>query len=324
MAKSKSLKFPILLQKSFFTSSQFLCCLFFLIFGQMSRSLGQQDFSEWNDLVGYDGFSPWERYMILSPGFMGPNALPVPPFHKGLIKQEYQWENSFDYYFAKGDKTYNWFTRIYLPLGDGRVAVEGYYVPVEYFETSPEIREMRRVRSQDSKGFAAGDVYLSTLIQVAKDHPKLPDIVLNMTMRTASGVRLKDARFTDTPGYYFDVSASKTYERGLWTIRPHVLGGFYVWQTYDPKYRQNDAIQFGGGLDLEKGDFSIKQTVGGYWGYVGNGDFPIVYSAEFEKTFKKFKLLFRYQYGIRDFPFQGLRLGLNWYLPKKIKKKLSE
>jgi len=280
----------------------------------------QEDYSYWKDLVGYDGVSPWERYMIYSTGFMGPNALPVPPFHKGLIKQEYQWENSFDYYFAKGDQTVNWFTRIYVPLADGRVAVEGYYVPVEYFVTSPEVRDRRRARTFEGKGFAAGDIYLSTLIQVSKDHKKIPDIVLNLSMRTASGVRLKDARFTDTPGYYFDVSVSRTYKRGLWTIRPHGLGGFYVWQTYNPKFRQNDAIQFGGGIDLERKSFSIKQTVGGYWGYVGNGDFPIVYAAEFERTFKRIKLLFKYQYGIRDFPFQGIRIGLTWFWKKEQKK----
>ena len=60
--------------------------------------------------------------MIMSPGFMGPNALPVPPFHKGLIKQEYQWESSFDYYFAKGDQTFDYFTRFYVPLGDAETS----------------------------------------------------------------------------------------------------------------------------------------------------------------------------------------------------------
>lgn len=303
-----------------FTTRILSCLILCLACLPLTKLKAQVDLEYWNNLVGYDGFSPWERYMIMSPGFMGPNALPVPPFHKGLIKQEYQWESSFDYYFAKGDQTFDYFTRFYVPLGDGRVAVESYYVPAEYFIMSPEVRDMRRARTTSGRGWAAGDIYLSTLIQVTKDHPKLPDIVLNLSMRTASGVRLKDARFTDTPGYYFDVSASKTYKRGLWTIRPHALGGFYVWQTYDPKYRQNDAIQFGGGVDLIRKGFSIKQSVGGYWGYVGNGDFPIVYSAEFEQSLKKIKLLFRYQYGIRDFPFTGLRIGCVMFIPKKVKK----
>jgi len=320
MVKFKNSKVLIqILKLSIIKKLQFLC-LSILFVGHSPWACAQQDFTYWNNLVGYDGVSPWEGYLTYSPEFLGPNALPVPHSHRGLGSQEYQWDDSVDYYFAKGDKTYDWFTRLYIPLGAGRVAFEGFYVPYEYYETSPEIRDKRRARSQEGKGFAAGDVYISTIIQLARNHKKLPDMALNLSLRTASGTKLKDARFTDAPGYYFALSFSKAFKRGNVTLRPHGLIGFYVWQTYDVKYRQNDAIQFGGGIDVKKNSFSLKQSLGAYAGYLGNGDFPMVYSAQFEKTFEHVKLISRYQYGIRDYPFQGIRLGLIWYLSKKIKK----
>jgi hypothetical protein len=42
-----------------------------------------QTFEKWANLVQWDGYSPWQNYMIYAAGFMGPNALPVPTLANG-------------------------------------------------------------------------------------------------------------------------------------------------------------------------------------------------------------------------------------------------
>jgi hypothetical protein len=68
------------------------CCRFtFLLFFFVTCTLcpltAQENFSWWNELHNWDGLSPWEGYLIVSPDFFGPNALPVPKLQNGRIIQ---------------------------------------------------------------------------------------------------------------------------------------------------------------------------------------------------------------------------------------------
>jgi hypothetical protein len=98
-------------------------------------------------------------------------------------------------------------------------------------------------------------------------------------------------------------------------LRPHFTGGFYVWQTYDPLSRQNDAPLYALGLDLNIGGFELSNSLAGYYGYIGNGDRPLVYRISLRGTEKFWRHLeFRFQEGLVDFPYRSFRLAyrLEW------------
>ena len=74
------------------------------------------------------------------------------------------------------------------------------------------------------------------------------DIVVSANLKTASGGRLCDARYTDAASYWFDANLGRT----LWkrkdvnaSIRVQALAGFYCWMTNDVVNRQNDAFCYG-------------------------------------------------------------------------------
>ena len=88
------------------------------------------------------------------------------------------------------------------------------------------------------------------------------------------------------------------------------MGGFYVYQTHDYKYVQNDAIMWGVGLDLGKKGWLFKTQLTGYHGYFNYYDTPVVFRAQVSKSFQTTKINFRYQVGNSSYDFQSLRLGV--------------
>ncbi|HDR67963.1 MAG TPA: hypothetical protein ENN61_02805, partial [Bacteroidaceae bacterium] len=47
--------------------------------------MGQVDYSWWNEKHNWDGVSNWTDYLIITPAYMGPNALPVPDLTDGIL-----------------------------------------------------------------------------------------------------------------------------------------------------------------------------------------------------------------------------------------------
>jgi len=273
-----------------------------------------QDYGWWNEKHNWDGVTPWTDYIIISPGFMGPNALPVPEIKKGLLPQNSSFELSVENHFGYGDYTQNLFAELYATLFSDNVALYLTSVPVEHYRTDTLIRDERRSREYDPQGISAGDIYLGTAIQIVKNKPVFPDVLISFTLKTALAGNLGGARFTDSPGYYFDLSGSKEFQlsnSALTSIRPYGLVGFYAWQTYSSNLRQNDAVIYGLGFDLTFRKFMISQTFGGYSGYKDNGDKPMVYRAEFKTTFESaLNFKFMLQHGFRDFPYHTIRAGV--------------
>lgn len=295
-----------------------LCGILF-VFVQL-KVQAQEDFTWWNQRHNWDGFSPWVNYMVVSPAYFGPNALPVPEFRKGNLSGDFSLEQSVGYHFAKGDKTTNFFTRIYVPLCQGRVALEGWVVPVEYFKTDTAIRDFRAARTESGSGRAGGDIYFSTQVELLKDKKGFPDFSLELAFRTASGTRLRDARYTDASGYFMNVAAGKNMrkrERGLTGIRPFAMAGFYSYQTYDLQHPQNDALLYAAGCDFIFSKLSISPSWGGYAGYQKNGDQPMVFRAQLQYGSGAISVKLLYQYGIQDYPFQSVRAGIVYAIRKK-------
>jgi hypothetical protein len=279
-------------------------------------SYAQTDYKWWEKIHHWDGHTSWVKYITTSPAFMGPNALPVPAIQQGTIKDELEVENSFDAYLSKGDHTQDWFGRLNIPVAKNRVSMEGYVVPLEHFKMDTVTRDIRAARDKSGEGWAGGDLYFSTQVQIVRNKDKWPDIAFELAFRTASGTKLRDARYTDAPGYFFDLSIGRSSicKTTIDSLRWYVMSGFYSFQTYNDLNLQNDAMLFGGGISLSEKKVSWRNEIGGYAGYYNNGDHPIVYRSCISIHAHRFRYELMYQKGIRDFPYTGIRATIVYHL----------
>ena len=164
-------------------------------------SMSQEKSYSWNDLVDWNGISFWYEYLIMSPGYFGPNALPVPELSSGLIDTASSLDLRTDYYFAKGDQTVDLWGRYQHSFLKGKVSVFADITALEYYSiTDTMIRNERKLRSELPKGFVIGDLSFGTRVQILKNKKHWPDIVLESVFRTASGAHSGDGRYTDAPG----------------------------------------------------------------------------------------------------------------------------
>ncbi len=291
---------------------QYRILFLFVALGSTSL-LPAQEHDWWNQIHNWDGYTSWTEYLITSPAYMGPNALPVPEVKKGILPKDRSIELGLDGHYSKGDQTGNLFSELFFPLFSHRVGVGISYVPLEIYRTDTITRDLRRSREYDPRGYSLGDVYFSTYIHLLEEKNRIPDVLISINLKTASGTQFYGARHTNTPGYYFDLSAGKkifTGEENLKYIRMYAMVGFYVFQTNQSIHVQNDAFQYGTGFDLNFGRLQLEQQLGGYIGYLGNGDRPMVYRLNLTwYSHKIVDLKFRFQHGISDFPFTSIRLS---------------
>jgi len=270
------------------------------------------DYVWWNIKHGWEPGKPgWRNYMRITPGYLGPNALPVPDVKKGVVPLGANLEMGFDYHFKEGDPTQDIFARYYRSFAEGKIALELYGVIAEHYAMSDFIRDERISRDFDGKGFANGDLYFSTLIQIVKGR-KFPDTMFLMAGRTASGNQLEGARYTDSPGYFFDFSFSKNYagknEKITWV--PYTSFGFYSWQTNDELNLQNDAFMYGLGTDFKCAHWSISNSISGYSGYKKEHDKPMVYTFDLNHQMKNKTIRIQYLHGLRDWTYRTVKLSV--------------
>jgi hypothetical protein len=244
---------------------------------------------------------------------MGPNALPVPEVTKGNVDSLTEVELSGSYNFSRGDKTTDFYTRGYLPLFHSRMAVMIDAIPYEWFKTDTFTRDVRAARTRSGKGGAGGDIYLTTNFRILQDRKSWPDLAFRFAYRLPSGTNLRNARYTDGAGYYFDLSAGKNYRIKNATLRIYAMGGFYVYQTYDLQHLQNDCLLFGFGADLNFKMWMITQSLSGYKGYLDIGDRPLVYRSGLQWKGKIVDWKISYQWGIHNHDFQRLRIGVVYH-----------
>jgi hypothetical protein len=254
--------------------------IFLAIIASFSTHLiAQEDFTWWGEKHNWDGFRHWTAYTKLTSKFMGPNALPVPDSKKGILPNQTTLKLAGEGHFSDGDNTQNLFSSFYLPMFSERIGLQLEMVPIEFYKMDDKTRDERISREFVSEGRTVGDLYIATFIQLTKDHKKLPDMVLGINFKTASGANLDAARFTNTPGYFFDLSASKEItfnSKRISSIRPHALAGFYVYQTYLENNYQNDAFMYGLGIDVNSKKVTYEVSLNGYVGYLNEGDRPMV------------------------------------------------
>jgi hypothetical protein len=279
-------------------------------------SFCEGDWTWWNEKHGWQpGMRDWRGWIHITPGYLGPNALPVPEVKKGIVPAGTNFELGLDFHFMKGDPTQNIFAKYRHSFANDKIAVELYGVALEHYAMSDTIRDERIARDKDGKGLAIGDFYFSTLVQLVKGK-KFPDTMFRIAGRTASGGKLEAARYSDSPGYFFDFSFSKEYygKDERMSFQPFASFGFYSWQTNDDLNLQNDALMYGAGADLKWLRWSVSNSLSGYSGYKKERDQPMVYTFDLNRRLKRNTLRLQYLYGLRDWKYQTIKLSYIWNL----------
>jgi hypothetical protein len=320
MKNRKLLKFQYMKTnfRSFFFPKKMKTELFFSIRKKISLTLflmglalvaKPQSDQWWNDIHGWGpGMPGWRSFMIISPGYLGINALPIPTQLKGQINLKPELEIATDLHFLDGEKAQNIFIRYCHSFANGRIAVEIWGIPTEHSKYSEKIRDERKSRIKSGEEWETGDLYFSTNIKLI-DERQWPSVVLRMACKTASG-ELYGARFTDTPGYWFDLSAGKTFRFiDRIAVRPFAMYGFYAWQTTSTQLLQNDAKIWGGGIEATFSKFRIEQSVQGYKGWRQEKDRPINYRCIVGVPVWKNELKFEVQHGIQDVLYKSVRVA---------------
>jgi hypothetical protein len=84
--------------------------------------------------------------------------------------------------------------------------------------------------------------------------------------------------------------------------------GFLCWQTDNG--RQNDAVMYGLQMLMKSQYVSFRTTWSGYVGWENMGDRPMIIKGRLSGHAKSFAPYVEYQYGIKDYPFHMVRVGL--------------
>ena len=258
-----------------------------------------------------------------STAWFGPNANPVPEFSDARIPAKTTISLMGDYYFGYGDQTTNGYLKLEIPLLPERVSLKLWSTVLEHFNTTDALMLQRG--ASKASGFEGGDVYVQTRIRVLKEQNSLPSIILNSTLKSASAKTVKTRRYFDTPGYYFDAEIGKSfYTKSKFISELRLVGnvGFMCWETTNST--QDDATMYGGKLIIGNPVWKLENTLSGYAGWMHTnqyyssdyGDAPMVYAARFTLMTKNIDYFAQYQYGITDFPYHQLRLGLSFSIQK--------
>lgn len=261
----------------------------------------------------------------IAPAYFGPNAFPVPDMLDGRVQNCLRVEIAGDGYFGfQGDKTADAFARVFIPLFTDRVNLTLWMPVTEWYQMTPE--RQRVCGMQDSvaiAGHGAGDAYFSTDIQILRDKKWAPDIALRAACKSASGGQYELTRHYDCPGYFFDLSLGQSWYLGERQSGDKARGegvelrlagsaGFLCWQTDNG--RQNDAVMYGLQLLLKSQYVSFRTTWSGYVGWEDMGDRPMIIKGRLAGHAKGFEPYVEYQYGIKDYPFHMLRVGLAYHI----------
>lgn len=254
--------------------------------------------------------------------YFGPNANPVPEFSDASIPKYTEFSTAADYYYGYGDQTISNISKLEIPLIAEKVSVKAWAVVLEHFSVSDQVLSRRQM--QKNEGFATGDLYIQLRIKLLSEDKLRPAIILNSTLKTASGSEFKNRRFFNTAGYYFDIEIGKSIKISNFFIdEMRVVSnlGFFSWDIQTPNLNvQDDAILYGGKLILKHKNISLENTFSGYNGWVNRvedyGNRPIVFASKLNLHRRKAVWFAQYQHGIRHFPYKQIRVGIQFSLQK--------
>lgn len=268
----------------------------------------------WKELHQWDGVTEWSNYMNFSTTFFGPNALPVPEQSDARIAEKHNLELSTDVFWGFGDETQSLSSKFTYSFIPGRLAVSVWGIIVEHYNTSLEVRDQRASLIENpEETIYIGDFYISTQIGILRERKILPDINLDIVLKTASSGRPWGARFFDTPGYYFNLTAGKSLAIKTSFLDEIRLSGNYGFLSYQTNSAyQNDAPLYGSKLSLVSKNISWENSIAGYSGWLDKGDKPMVLRSKLIFKSKQMKYFIQYQHSLRDYPFRRLQTGASF------------
>ncbi len=241
----------------------------------------------------------------IAPAYFGPNALPIIDMLDGRTSSVLRVELAGEGYigYKEKNRTADLFARVCVPLFT-RWANLTVWMPVFGWYDQ-----------YDGTGKGAGDAYVSADIQILHNEwfksPKakyIPQMTVRAGIKSASGEQFERRRHFDCPGYFFDLAIGQSIPIQSVELRFAGTAGFLCWQTDNA--RQNDAVMYGLQAQLKHEYFSVQATWGGYVGWEKHGDAPMSIKARAAGHIKGFEPYIQYQYGIKDYPFHQIRLGL--------------
>lgn len=261
-----------------------------------------------------------------SSAWFGPNANPVPEFTDARIPAKTTISLMGDYYFGHGDQTENGYFKVEFPLIPERVSFKIWSTILENYLVTDQLSLERNMLNGNTSGTANGDFYVQTRIQLLKEKKNAPSIILNSTLKTASGTNQQYRRYFNTAGYYFDAEIGKsiyTKSSFISEIRGVANFGFMCWDT-ERQSTQDDAPMYGGKIILGNENWKLENSLSGYWGWMHTnvhygsnyGDAPMIYTLKVIKQTKTINYFAQYQYGIKDFPYNQIRVGVSFTISK--------
>jgi hypothetical protein len=269
-----------------------------------------QTLQDWANTVHWDGVTYWSKYIVMLPGKMGPNSIPIPQTANGTIDNSNWVAVSGQFHSRSGENAQTILLTGNYTLVKDVISFGASYIPAEYYKMSDTLKRERHVYYQfwnDRK--ARGDVLLNINIKLMKKWDRHIHLALQLGYRYPSSNGLGAARFTDNMGYYFNLSASKPI--GNSHLNWIGMGGFYCWQIDKDDLRQDDAFLFGTGFQWSDSRWKLETTVAGYIGYLeSQGDKPVVYRAYLERTLHNTGILFHFQQGLKDYRYTTFEFGL--------------
>ncbi|MDR0349294.1 MAG: hypothetical protein LBH90_07375 [Tannerella sp.] len=269
-------------------------------------------------LMSYAAFAgadeSWRDQMkdlIYSPRYFGPNAFPIPELRGGRIGARLEAELRGEYHHYRGDETKDVYARLFIPLANGLAGVELYGVIKEDYKMTEETKKERHAVETEPPVECHGDFIISSFYQVLRSE-KWFDMMVSANIKTASGNRVCDARYTDAAAYWFDASFGRNVFQNAdktAAIRMQMMAGFYCWMTNDLIHRQNDAFLYGIGTSGNYKALSLSVDYSGFYGYKKNGDSPMALRTKLNVEYKKNILSVRFKCGFKDNLYTSYSVG---------------
>ena len=254
----------------------------------------------------------------IAPAYFGPNAFPVPDMLDGRTSSKLKLELYGDCFLGtttgnvSDDITGDLFAKLTIPLFTPKVNLTVWMPIFEYFYTSAEVNELRRLHhSGDLKGVDSGDLYVSADIRILSQERHHIDITARAVLKTASANQFAKGRCYDAPGYFFDAAFGRGFQFGANSnLRVALSGGFLCWQTDNG--RQNDAVMYGALIAYSFKNFTIDTCFGGYAGWENDGDRPMSLKTNISYRIGNLSLRVGHQMGFRDWRYHQIRVGATY------------
>jgi hypothetical protein len=212
---------------------------------------------------------------LLVPGRMGFNALPALRNPDPVIGPDVEVEVSaaaqFSSLVAARDAAATPYFRVTVPFhGVAVLEVDG--VPLELFQTSSGTQA--RLGARERAGITSGDLRVAARFRLVAEKRRRPALGVQLVVKSTTGKGLDALRFTNAPGYVFDLLAGKDLAGGPVALRALAKVGFLAWQVGPG--RQDDAVNFGATLRATfASGVSLAGDLRGYAGWRQH-DSPVV------------------------------------------------